>query len=121
MNIMNNFRQTGRTTRMLNAAAKLAEDPKNTVIVIFVNQNERSMWSSQPQYSKLNMVTLDQIKDKINPLTLEPISKNSNEEFFIDHAVIEVKFAKHVSYLHNYDQYLRLAELDFKTMMDQGT
>lgn len=118
---MNNFRQTGRTTRMLNAAAKLAEDLNNIVIVVFVNQSDRSIWGSYPQYSKLNMVTLDQIKDKIDPLTLEPISKKSIEHFFIDHAVIEVKFANHVSYLHKYDQSLRLAELDIMSMMEQGT
>lgn len=106
---------------MLNAAAKIAEDLNNTVIVVFVNQNDRSVWTSCSQYSKLNMVTLDQIKDKIDPLTLEPISKKAIEHFFIDHAVIEVKFAKHVFYLHEYDQTLRLVELDTRTMMEQGT
>lgn len=123
MNIMNNFRQTGRTTRMLRAASKKASETKDIVYVIFGRQNEIDALKFRSDIRPLpNLVyiTYEKCKDKLDPIKLK-LHDCKEENTFIDHAVIEVIFAKHVLYLHKYDQTLRLAELDFRTMMEQGT
>lgn len=119
MNILNNFRQTGRTTRMFQHVTKIAAVTEEPICIIIhrKEQIDSMMFRSDIKFPRnVKIFSFDDVSHLLNLITLN-CQGFKPQYTFIDHAIIEVIFARHAEFLHRYDQTLRLVELDTMEIM----
>lgn len=118
-NHMNHYRQTGRTTRMLQAAVKRASIiPNENVYVVFATKAEVQGVSYRSDIKfpgNVIITSITELKDRIFSETLT-IKGVKEENAFFDHGVIETYFSNHVKALHGYDKIIRLGEIDINNL-----
>ena len=103
--LMNNLRQTGRTTRMLEEAKRLLEQGQKVVIGT-AHFSERNLINDMARRMNLPDGYKVELASKLNidwfNLTLIDIAPKTH--FLLDHAVIEIRYPKLLEALHRFDK-----------------
>lgn len=103
MDVMKSLRQTGRTTRMLEAAIAYANEKGSCLVVAADANHARTLERSAakiPGYSRAVRV-LPMRSLELDPLTLCVFG--SRDGVFIDHFAIESRYSTVLRRLHEFD------------------
>ena len=102
--LLKQLRQTGRTTRMLEEA-KIMLEQGHKVVIVAAHHTERDMINGMARQMGLPEGYKVELAPKLNIdwLNLTLVDAPPKTQLLIDHAVIEVRYAKLVEALHRYD------------------
>lgn len=107
MKLLDTLRQTGRTTRMLEAAKLHAEKHQEDVYVI-VSDSDYISYSKNTNYTSKGLVFMrfSQSLDVLDLTTFK--QRHPKIKVFVDHEVIEHQLAHALKLMHQFDKYVQI-------------